>query len=556
MKKGLMLAGSFAGFHPADYAYDAISADLSRRGIATLDKVKETRALTSLSGYDLLVIYGDRGELSAEEEQALIDWVAQGGALVGVHGATTCFRENAGYHALLGSLFINHPPATRFNVFRDDVEHMITRRVPESFTVEDELYLLDVKADFQTLLHARYQGTDAPVAYVRHHGKGRVFYCGLGHGKVTLDNPLFHDIIAYGTRWALGQEAKPDVRVALVGYGGSFGMGHLHGTLANMTPGMRLACACDLNPKQMEVAKQDFPEICTYTDAADVAADPNVDFCVVIVPHNAHAPVARQLLQAGKSVMVEKPFLLHGADVRELTALAESQGVTLTTFHNRRWDRDFMAVQAVVRGGEIGTPYHFEAYAAGFGHPGYWWRSDKEISGGMMYDWGAHCTDWGLNVIRDDVDYVMGWAQKRRWFDVTNEDAGKLVAHFKGGQLLEIEFGNLSAAPKAFMRILGTKGAIEVRPAYRDVGRHILVHREGEHGLTEELRPYSVGEAKGSHPWAEWSAVEELYRQLADHFTLGDPVPVTPHSAGRVIGVIEAATLSVQSGRPEPPTYW
>jgi scyllo-inositol 2-dehydrogenase (NADP+) len=556
VKKGIMLAGSFAGFHPADYAYDVISADLARRGIATLEKTKETGALTNLGGYDLLVIYGDRGELTAEEEQALSDWVAQGGALVGVHGATTCFRENDGYHALLGALFISHPPVTRFSLFRDSADHMITRRLPDSFVVEDELYILEPRADFQTLLHARYQGKDAPVAYVRTHGKGRVFYCGLGHGKASLDSPLFADVVAYGTRWALGQQPKPDVRVGLVGYGGSFGMGHLHGTLASLTPGMRLTCACDLNPKQMAVAKQDFPEICTYIDPADVAADPNVDFCVVIVPHNAHAPVARLLLEAGKSVMVEKPFMLHGADVRELSALADAHGVTLTTFHNRRWDRDFMLVQDVIRAGEIGTPYHFEAYTAGFGHPGYWWRSDKDVSGGMMYDWGAHCTDWGLNVLHDEVDYVMGWAQKRRWFDVTNEDAGKLVAHCKGGQLLEIEFGNLSAAPKAFMRILGTKGAIEVRPAHREIARNILVHRESDHGLTEELRPYGSGEGAAKHPWSEWSAVDDLYRRLADHFTLGDPVPVTAQSAGRVIGVIEAATLSAQSGRPEPPTYW
>jgi len=96
MRRGLFLAGSFAGFHPADYACTRISADLERRGIAKLDKASETAALTRLDGYDLLVIYGDRGELTAQEEGALIDWVAGGGALIGVHGAPTCFRANPG----------------------------------------------------------------------------------------------------------------------------------------------------------------------------------------------------------------------------------------------------------------------------------------------------------------------------------------------------------------------------------------------------------------------------------------------------------------------------
>jgi len=555
MKKGLFLAASFARFHPADYACDRISADLERRGIAKLDKATETGVLTHLGGYDLVVIYGDRGELTAEEEQGLVNWVAGGGALVGVHGATTCFRNNPGYLSLIGSLFVDHPPATRFDVFRDEGEHMVTRRLPASFTVEDELYILEPKADFQTLLHARYQGTNAPVAYVRTHGKGRVFYCGLGHGKATLDSPLFLDIVSYGTRWALGQQPQPDVRVGLVGYGAAFGMGNLHGTLTSMTPGMQLSCVCDLNPKQLEAAQRDFPGIRTYADVRDVAADPAVDFCVVILPHNAHAPVARLLLEASKSVMVEKPFLLHGSEVRELIALAERRNVTLTTFHNRRWDRDYMALRQAVDSGEIGQPYHYELFLAGYGHPGYWWRSSTAVSGGLMHDWGAHGVDWGLNLFGDDVTAVSAWTQKRRWHDVDIADAAKLVARFQGGQLLDIEFGGLSAARKANMRVLGTKGAIEVRPAHRDLGGNILVYHAGDNGVSEELRPYRP-KGKGPYSWSEHSEVDTLYRRLADHLILGDPVPVTPQSAARVIGVIEAANLSAQSGQPEKPTYW
>lgn len=556
MKNGVMLARSFGAIHPADHAYEAVAADLAVRNIATLEKATETDVLTRLDGRDLLVIYTDMGEMTGEEEAALAGWVERGGALVAIHGAAAGFRDNHTYHALIGSAFVSHPPATRFTVWSRDANHLITRRLPASFAVEDELYLLEPKADFHALLAARYLGQDVPLAYVRRHGRGRIFYLALGHDRAALDQPRFRDLVAHGARWALGQEEKPEVRVALVGYGGAFGMGHLHGTLINATPGLRLACACDLNPAQMTVAQEHFPGIATYTDPAAVAADEGVDLCIVIVPHNAHAPVARQLLEGGKHVMTEKPFVLSGAEARNLIELAGSRGLTLTAFHNRRWDRDFMAVRQAVEAGEIGTPYHFEAFLAGFGHPGYWWRSDKDVSGGTMFDWGAHGTDWGLNIIRDDVDYVMGWTQKRRWHDVSNEDAGKMIAHFKGGQLLDIEFGNLSASKKAFMRILGTKGAIEVRPPNRDIKGHILLYRETDKGLAEELRPYGVREPDVKHQWAEWSAVDELYRKLADHLLLGDPVPVTPESAGRVIGVIEAAHLSAVSGKPEPPTYW
>jgi len=556
VKRALMLSRSYGGFHPEDYAFEVISGELTRRGIATVERACDTDCFLSLDGYDLLLIYTDRGELSDEEEQALLGWVEAGGGLVGIHGAAASFDSSEKYHALLGAQFVSHPPKTKFTVWRRDVEHMATVRMPASMTVNDELYMLEQKADFHALASAKYLGKDLPITYVRSQGDGRVFYTGFGHDRDSLDDPFVRDQIAYGARWALGQEPKPDVRVGLVGYGPAFGMGRLHATLVSDTPGMQLVAVCDRDGERLKAAAEDWPGIRTYADSAGLAADPGVDLVVVILPHNLHYPVADQMLDAGKHVLVEKPFTIEGRQAANLIEKARLHKLTVTVFHNRRWDRDFLAVREVINSGEIGVPYLYEACLSSFGHPGYWWRSDKAISGGSMYDWGAHGVDWGLNVIDDDVDYVIAWAQKRRWFDVSNEDAAKLVAHFKGGQLMDIEFGNLAASRKTFMRILGTKGAIEVRPANRDLGSRILVMRENEDGLVEELVPYSARPSFGEHRWQEWSAVDDMYRRLADHFILGDPVPVTPESAARVIGVIEAARISAEAGKPEAPTYW
>ena len=556
MKRALILSASYAGYHADEAAFAFLAQELARWGIASAERATATEALLHLEGVDLLVVYTDGGELPAEQERSLIQWVESGGALVALHGATASFPQARGYLRLLGARFQEHPPLTRFSVFRADAQHMITVRLPESFSVEDELYIMEPLSPFHTLLTVRYQGKELPIAWVREQGKGRVCYLGLGHTPQVLQLWPVADFICHGCRWALGQSPRPPMRVGLVGYGGAFGMGHFHGTLVSNTPGLELVAACDINPKQMEVAAQDFPGIRTYTDPAALAAEPDVDFVVIILPHNLHAPVAAQFLDAGKHVMVEKPFTITAAEAVALIEKARSLGLTLTVFHNRRWDRDYLALKQVIAEGRIGEPWLFEYFSAGFGHPGYWWRSDKAVSGGIMHDWGAHMVDWALNLARDEVESVMAWTQKRRWFDVTNADAAKLVARFRGGQLLDIEFGSLSAARKAYMRILGTRGAIEVGPPNRDIGRQILVHREGENGLIEELIPYSAPRRQQGRPqWAEWSAVEELYIQLANHFLLGDPVPVTPESAARVIGVLEAANIAAEKGQPQRPTY-
>jgi len=550
-----MFARSFGGFHPADAAYQVVSTELARRGIATLERGTEMDAFTSLSRYELLVIYADRGEMTDDQAQSLTAWVEGGGALVILHGGMAAFGDNTIYHDLVGADFTGHPPRMPFTVRTVDGEHQITRRAPESFVTEDELYTVAPRGDFHTLLEATYLSQAVPISWVRSVGKGRVFYLGLGHDASAMTNRHFLDLTCHGTRWALGQQPRPDVRLGLVGYGSAFGMSHYHGTLAGATPGLELVAACDLNPKQMELAARDWPGIRTYTDTNEFAADPDIDLALVIVPHNVHAPVAHLLLDAGKHVMTEKPFTITGAEAAGLIDKAEAKHLTLTVFQNRRWDRDYLTLRQAVDSGEIGQPYLYELFLAGYGHPTHWWRSVTAVSGGLMHDWGAHGVDWGLNLFPDDVTAVSAWTQKRRWHDVDVADAAKLVARFQGGQLLDIEFGSLSASRKAYMRVLGSEGAIEVRPPHRDLSGSLLVYHTGDHGVSEELRPYRP-KGKGPYSWSEWSEVEVLYRRLADHLILGDPVPVTPQSAARVIGVIEAANLSAQSGQPEKPTYW
>ena len=79
--------------------------------------------------------------------------------------------------------------------------------------------------------------------------------------------------------------------------------------------------------------------------------------------------------------------------------MAHAKGLMLSLFHNRRWDGDYLTIRSLIEKGLIGEVFHIECGQAGYGHPGFWWRSDKAISGGVMHDWGAHFIDWILNLV-------------------------------------------------------------------------------------------------------------------------------------------------------------
>ena len=132
----------------------------------------------------------------------------------------------------------------------------------------------------------------------------------------------------------------------------------------------------------------------------------------------------------------------------------------LSLFHNRRWDGDYLTIRDIIDRGLIGKIYHIECGQGGYRHPGFWWRSDKTISGGVMHDWGAHFIDWILNLVPSEIAQVMGDLQKHVWNAVSNEDHGQAYIRFENGVTADYWISSIAALSRPKWLILGTKGAI------------------------------------------------------------------------------------------------
>lgn len=544
MKKVLYVYGG-PDFHPTEWAGKALTQILAQDGRFTVDMTDDLDAFKTLPGsdYSAVVVYttGFNDDLTPERETGLLSFLKNGGGFVGIHSAADSFRGSRAYIDMINGEFLTHPEPHEFNVAIQNKDHFITTRVPD-FSIYDEMYHLQNydPAKVTLLATTTWKGQQMPMAYAKEYGKGRVAYLANGHFVQSWNNMEFQKLLIRSLCWTTGSNLPAKIiKCGLLGFGPSFNMGSGHASWINCTPGMEIVAVCDTNAARVEAAKTEFPNLAGYfTDLDEMLKMKDLDLVVNILPHNVHYSTTIKCLEAGKHVVLEKPFCVTVEEANSMIDTAKAKGVMLSLFHNRRWDGDYLSIRDIIDRGLIGDIFHIEAGGGGYGHPGFWWRSDKEISGGTMYDWGAHFLDWILNMVPSKVTQVMGDFQKRVWNSVTNEDHGQAYIRFENGVTADYMTSSIAAISRPKWTILGTKGAIQ---SDWDEMIHLVSYASG-------IRLDS--KTKSSLPGY---GCTQYYRNVADHLLMGEELAVKPEQARRVIGVIDAAQRSSEQGVSVPP---
>lgn len=333
------------------------------------------------------------------------------------------------------------------------------------------------------------------------------------------------------------------IKVGVVGYGPSFNIARHH--LNEMKQaGMTPVAVADIDPARLPVAKADFPEVETFPSATAMLAGSDVDLVAVCTPHNAHAPVAIECLEAGRHVVTEKPFAITTDECDAMIAAARRNGVMLSTYHNRHWDGWIMNAVEKIRGGLIGNVLRIEAHSCHYGCPRNWWRSSKSISGGILYDWGAHFLEYALQLLDGRMVEITGFAHRGFWAgqtiygEDTNEDEMCAIVRFDNGQWLTLLMSSIDSAPRrGMLEVTGTRGTFIIQPDRW----HATCHEAG--CRVERSGPVPPGQS--------W----QFYRNVVDHLVNGAPLVITPEYARRPIHIMDWAGRSAAEGRTLPAKY-
>lgn len=333
------------------------------------------------------------------------------------------------------------------------------------------------------------------------------------------------------------------INIALIGYG--FVGKTFHAPLIQSIEGLTLAV---VSSRDEEKVKRDLPNVLVVATPEEAIQHPDVDLVVIASPNATHAPLAALALNAGKHVVVDKPFTLDMQEARELIALADEKQRLLSVFHNRRWDSDFIGIKQVIEEGRLGKVKLFESHIDRFRpEVRVRWREQNVPGSGLWFDLGPHLIDQTLQLfglpqsVQGNIATLRDGAEINDWAHVVlNYPEHKVILH-------------------ASMLVAGGTSRFTVHGDQASVVKVRIDQQEAQ---------LLAGVIPGSESWGEDSDDMVLFDAAGDATRLKTPKgdqrqyyinvrdaltgtignPVHPVEALAVMAVLEAAVRSSETG--------
>ncbi len=169
------------------------------------------------------------------------------------------------------------------------------------------------------------------------------------------------------------------LKIGFLGCGGFARRYHVP-ALLGAEAAARIAVICDPQPVAalQEIAAQSGAALVADIDA--LLAPGACDAVIVSTPHTLHHAHTRRVLEAGRHVLVDKPFVMHAREADELAALAAKQRLVAGVAFNRRLDRGCLRARELIQAGALGAVRHVETVQLGYEKAG--WFLDPALGGG------------------------------------------------------------------------------------------------------------------------------------------------------------------------------
>lgn len=335
------------------------------------------------------------------------------------------------------------------------------------------------------------------------------------------------------------------IKTAIASYGMSGQV--FHGPSLKVNKGF---VVCQILERSKNISKKILPDAAIVRSYNELLKNKEIELIIVNTPDSLHYNMAKQAIEAGKHVVVEKPVALKSKEAEELVQLAQEKGVLLTVYQNRRWDGDFRTVQKVMETGKTGRliefESHFDRYRT-FIAPNTWKEEGDQYSG-VLYNLGSHMVDQA---------YVLFGKPKAVTAHLKIVRNGGVVNDYYD---IRLEYDGFAALLKCSYLVK------DPGPRYTIHGEYGTFYKWGLDPQEELLKAGNlpVGEDWGTEPSSEWGKlfyeedgedIEELietlpgdynifYNNVFDAIRNGAELFVKPEETVEVLKILEACLQS------------
>jgi predicted dehydrogenase len=297
-------------------------------------------------------------------------------------------------------------------------------------------------------------------------------------------------------------------------------------------------------------------------DIKQITDDPHIGLVVICTPNQYHFSMAKACLEAGKHVVVEKPFTVRSKEADELIKLANNNKLKIFVYHNRRWDGDFLSIRKIIRNGVIGEVNEYEAHFDRFKpevNPAVW-RETGEPGSGVLYDLGSHLIDQAMVLFGKPVSLEAEITKQRK--NSLADDSFVLILNYWNNLKILLKSGMLveEPGPKYILHgVLGTYIKYGIDPQEENLRKGMMPDNPDIGTENPELWgmvtiDYQDLDVVGNIE-TEAGCYMEFYNNVYDVIAHGKEMAIRPEEAGDVIRIIELAIESSNVGRPLEVNY-
>lgn len=305
--------------------------------------------------------------------------------------------------------------------------------------------------------------------------------------------------------------------------------------------GDNLRVCCDLNPKRVEAIRGVYPGLTGATDPAEVFADPEIDAVAIATPPASHYVLAKAALEAGKSVLVEKPLTTRVDHAEELVEMARARGLVLMVDHVFIFNPAVRKMRELIEDDQLGKLRFVDSVRINLGL----FQHDVNV----VWDLATH----DLSIVEyllDRMPVSVGTVGAAH-FDEGIEDVAYLSLDFGDNLIANFHLNWLSPVKMRYTMIGGSKQSLvynDLDPVEKikvyDSG--IVVNRDDLEGRRRLLIDYRSGDVWSPHiPRNE--PLQEVVRHFAECINTGS-TPLTDGEAGvRIVRILEASQRSIRA---------